>query len=1056
MKAVVHRFERLWHGNEEGWVALPIPEAVRQRLLRFRPDRAPEVDPLESVEKIVKKIAPLSAVQQEHILFQFVKDAPYLPDAQYLGATTCTVHPWPHQQQVAQSIINRFPERFLLCDEVGLGKTIEAGLALRQLMISGWVRRCLLLVPKSVARQWQEELYEKFVFNFPLYDGNGFADVFHQQLPIKTENPWDSYPVIIASSQLAKRRDRQSEILASRPWDLILVDEAHHARRKDFLQPICRPNRLMELLQGARESPGLKDRTKTLLLLTATPMQIHPVEVWDLLRLLGIGGRWGAVEENFLRFFSELRRAANEFEEVNWDFVLTMVGDFLKTGGEIDAVFAQQAEEKLGLVDWQRIRDLPFSSKRKTIIRELTTEERAVLLEMVKRHTPLKRFLFRNTRSLLREYHKRGLLKDRIPTRDPKLVWVDMTKQEEKLYQRIEEYIADFYQKYESERKGLGFIMTVYRRRLTSSFYAMQQSLERRLKFLRGETPDQGWDDDDTEQDDLQQDVTEELSTIESTVFREEINFVEDFLAELQRLGGDSKTERLLRDLSQILSLRETILVFTQYTDTMDYLRDRLREIYGGQVACYSGRGGEYWDGVSWVLTTKERIKTLFRDGQDIKILLCTEAASEGLNLQTCGVLINYDMPWNPMRVEQRIGRIDRIGQVHDVVWMHNYFYKGTVEAEVYRRLSSRINWFENVVGELQPILSHVARAIQGIAMMKKAERPLRLEEEISTLRQELDERQVAGLNIDEYIATELSHDNVLASPINLQELEGLMMKSAFFGHLFGPHPKIGGAYLLEWKGQELGVTFNPNIFDQYPNSLRLLCFGDDLLNDLLSEIESPTTSPHRGNIVRFSVDEPVKLISYYTVKNGEVKQIKRLTDLQAVLNDFPSSAWTRTEGLAMEQDFSRAIQAIRRRMAEAAKSRQEAERLALEEEARQLLLKTAYTELALSQQRELFDQIEVVDFSPEAITRLKRHGYPFSGLLKLVSVDALLPSPTDPYFQKVQGQSAESLRGRLNALREQAKELLSRLVQAQRSSQPQSPAEGRPGTTYFQIDFYT
>ena len=108
----------------------------------------------------------------------------------------------------------------------------------------------------------------------------------------------------------------------------------------------------------------------------------------------------------------------------------------------------------------------------------------------------------------------------------------------------------------------------------------------------------------------------------------------------------------------------------------MDYLRDKLRHVYGAQVACYSGRGGELWDGKAWVGTSKENIKTAFRERQDIKILLCTESASEGLNLQTCGVLINFDLPWNPMRVEQRIGRIDRIGQVYSDVWIRNYFYE--------------------------------------------------------------------------------------------------------------------------------------------------------------------------------------------------------------------------------------------------------------------------------------------------------------------------------------------------------------------------------------------
>ena len=105
--------------------------------------------------------------------------------------------------------------------------------------------------------------------------------------------------------------------------------------------------------------------------------------------------------------------------------------------------------------------------------------------------------------------------------------------------------------------------------------------------------------------------------------------------------------------------------------------------------------------------------------GEKVKILLCTESASEGLNLQTCGVLINFDMPWNPMRVEQRIGRIDRIGQRHPKVWIRNYFLDETIEASVYKALSNRIAWFEDVVGALQPILHRVGQAIEKLVTVR-------------------------------------------------------------------------------------------------------------------------------------------------------------------------------------------------------------------------------------------------------------------------------------------------------------------------------------------------
>ena len=147
---------------------------------------------------------------------------------------TCTVRPWPHQTRVADTVVKRFPERFMLCDEVGLGKTIEAGLAIRQLILSGVVQRALILVPKSVLVQCQEELYEKFVLNDPRYDGHSFHVVFGREVPGKDGgNPWNAHPIIIASSHLAKRRERQQQILAGENWDLVVVDEAHHARRKD-------------------------------------------------------------------------------------------------------------------------------------------------------------------------------------------------------------------------------------------------------------------------------------------------------------------------------------------------------------------------------------------------------------------------------------------------------------------------------------------------------------------------------------------------------------------------------------------------------------------------------------------------------------------------------------------------------------------------------------------------------------------------------------------------------------------------------------------------------
>ena len=1026
---VRYRFEHLWNGQEPDWIALEVPEAARQQLLRYRPATAPTRDPLErEPEPRVIEVPGvfIPELQRERVLFQFLRDAPHLLNAQWLGAATSAVTPWPHQARIADTIVTHFPERYLLCDEVGLGKTVEAGLVLRQLILSGYVRRCLTLAPKSVCRQWQEELYEKFALNVPFFDGHTFRDVFGQEHTPDVPNPWDAKDVFIASSQLAKRRERQPDLLAARQWDLVIVDEAHHARRKDFLVPRYRPNRLLELLMGRDGQPGLKDRTLGLLLMTATPMQIHPVEVWDLLRVLGLGGRWGAHDGNFLRFFQELRRP---FDDVDWDFVFDMVRDFLDMGGELDSAFASQAEAELGLVDWQRFKMLISPQERGARPKQLLARNRALVIEMAHRHTPLRRYLFRSTRRLLREYARRGILRATVPRRDPTPVWIRMRDEELDLYYRIEEYITQFYRKYEDERKGLGFVMTVYRRRLTSSFYAVRRSLERRLDFLRGQAAPgtvAGFDEDDLEQEDLTRDISEELEGEERSRFRGEIEYLEDFLAALRSLGGnDSKVGRLLADLEEIFRRRETVLIFTQYTDTMDFLREQLRQVYGSQVACYSGRGGEVWNGIAWVPTTKEEIKNAFRQGEEIKILLGTEAASEGLNLQTCGVMINYDMPWNPMRVEQRIGRIDRIGQVHDEVWIRHYFYEDTVEARVYRALEDRIGWFEEVVGELQPILARMGQAIQTAAMTPAAEREQVLVQELQRLREEADARQVGSLDLEQYL---IADEPLLesASPVTLGDLERVLTERSSLAYRFQPHPKFKRVYWLETDEGDAPVTFDVALFDAHPNTLRLLTYGSELLARLLKAVGEPASSPD-GRVLRCWTEGPLPLCAYYTLDaNGRPKQIERLADLEALHPADADARWSEETIAAARADFRREMEALLQRQAQVIASRQRAERLAVEEQARQTLLRAALVELAMGQQPQLFEEEALpMSFTEEAITGLKRHGYPFAPLLRLVSVDDLRPSPADPSYTTVQGKSREALRGHFEALRSRARHLV-------------------------------
>lgn len=1017
-------FERLWNGKEKEWIALDIPEAVRGNLLKYRPSHPPQFDPLEhrkQKEPALQVADQLPGLRpptmQERILFQFLRDAPYLPNAVEIGARTSAIQAWPHQLRVARTIVERFPDRAMLCDEVGLGKTIEAGLVIRQLLLAERVKRCLILAPKSVLKQWQEELYEKFALEVPRYDSNAFWDVHGQRLETDEANPWNAFDVILAGSQLAKRADRRNELLAAKSWDLLVVDEAHHARRKDFLQRIYRPNNLLSLLNDFKFS----DKYASLLLMTATPMQVHPLEVWDLLSTLGLGGRWGADEEDFIEFFSQLRLP---FDQIDWNFIFDMLRDHLESGGKILESFAKEASTQLGPIKWKMLEELPArSNQRQQVIDSLGKPAQSFIVEMARQNTPMSRYMFRNTRALLREYERKGVLKVSVPKRKPEIKRVPMRVDEQTLYDRIDEYISHFYHKYENERRGLGFVMTVYRRRLTSSFYAVRCSLDRRLKFLQGQIGEQEiFTDDDTEQDELDFDQ-ETRSGHDKEYFETELNYVKEFIQDLRLLSiADSKLEVLKEQLGQVFHKRNTVILFTQYTDTMDYLRDQLRNVYGNEIACYSGRGGEVWNGIAWVETSKESVKEDFKEGK-VRILLCTDSASEGLNLQTCGVLINYDMPWNPMRVEQRIGRIDRIGQEFPEVWITNYFYKDTIEDQIYFRLQDRIKWFEVVVGELQPILAEVGEVTRRLAMLSPTEREIELENEIRKLQNRLQERNFASLDLDQFAQEDIITELGPTAPVTLEQLEGILTTSQATASLFTRHPEIEKAYLLQWENASYPVTFSRDVFDAYPVTVRFLTLGTPLLNQILNEI------PEVGNLsvspfIRLTADGDIKLRQWFLVNNQTALEIPTIQSLQDNLGNLdPAKS---VESQTASARFEKTLHQITEKSSRIIQYRRKAEFLTNKKRAQATLIKAALVEIALGVQSDMFEtETYPTAFNEQAVLGLQRRGYPWGALLQLAFDSGLTPNEEDPYFQKINNENKASLKARFAELAKEARRMI-------------------------------
>ena len=366
-------------------------------------------------------------------------------------------------------------------------------------------------------------------------------------------------------------------------------------------------------------------------------------------------------------------------------------------------------------------------------------------------------------------------------------------------------------------------------------------------------------------------------------LFQGEIQYVEDFLAGLRTIGTDSKFQRLVQHLNEFLKRRDSVIVFTQYTDTMDYLRDKLRQVYGAQVACYSGRGGEQWNGKAWSGTSKENIKTAFREHTEVKILLCTESASEGLNLQTCGVLINYDMPWNPMRVEQRIGRIDRIGQVYPRVWVRNYFYDQTVEATIYQRLDDRIGSFENVVGELQPILSRVARAIESAVMASDEQRDALIREQVEEINRLVRQGESTGIGLDSISGDAVEAPADLPVPVTLTDLERTLVQSKALGSRFRPHPiDLRGAPAGLERGGPRGHV-QPRVVRRSPQHadapvVRLRTSW----TSCLEAVEPPPQRNRTGSWHDARLRLPCPLVGYYGPgKDGQPEAILTLASLR-------------------------------------------------------------------------------------------------------------------------------------------------------------------------------
>lgn len=550
----------------------------------------------------------------------------------YLAVTTSMVEPLPHQiTAVYGELLPRHPLRFLLADDPGAGKTIMAGLYIRELLARGDVERCLVVCPGSLGEQWQDELYDKFHLEFDIVSRQDFETA-------RQGNPFLRKPLVICRlDQLSRNEDLQRHLAHEEiDWDLVIVDEAHKMSAHWYGNELKKTKRF-------QLGETLGELARHFLLMTATPHN--------------------GKEDDFQVFLGLLD--ADRFE-----------GRYREGHHQVDASDLMRRMIKEDLV-WADGRKL-FPERRAYTVAYRLSRSEADLYEAVTTY--------------VREEMNRA----------------DQISQEEGSGKR---------------RNVVGFALTTLQRRLASSPAAIHRSLERRrnrlesrcreLKLLQSgslsaeqarrvllrmdvELPEDLEDLEDLPEEELF-DLSEQVldqATAARTIDELEaeigtLRVLEDLALKVKAAGVDSKwreVSSLLQDDEHMFDdcgHRRKLIVFTEHRDTLDYLAARIRALLGRQEAVVTIRGGMPRE-------ARRTVQELFLSDPQVQVLVATDAAGEGVNLQRAHLMINYDLPWNPNRLEQRFGRIHRIGQ-QEVCHCWNLVAENTREGDVYLRLFTKL-----------------------------------------------------------------------------------------------------------------------------------------------------------------------------------------------------------------------------------------------------------------------------------------------------------------------------------------------------------------------------
>ena len=604
---------------------------------------------------------------------------------------------WEHQKYFVKlafdAHLGPHGARFVLADQVGLGKTLQLAMA-AQLMALVGDKPVLVLAPKPLLQQWQDELDTLLGLPSAAWNGRQWLDERGIEHPATGDDAIRRCPrrVGIVSTGLVTRGSEAVEYLAGMRFECVILDEAHRARRRNLTADTAyrqaKPNNLLTFIRT------ISSRTKSLLLATATPVQLHPVEAYDLLDALsqgsdavlgGPGSRWRNAKASLALVLGNTT-PPDDFHE-QWDWLRNPLPP--RNEGRDFATLRQS----LGLSDEEA-----YAPGR--AIDALRPADRRRIEDCFKRlksnHHPYIRTIVLRTR----EYLETTIDPE---TGEPYLapVRVRLHGESDTDAIRLPPFLDDAYHLAEefcrllAERASSGFFRTMLLRRMGSTMEAGRRTVEKIL----GQ-----WEDLDEAEDD--DESTDQLRTLTGQE-RETLTRLAQAMESNRE--QDPKCAEVLRLLVEEEWLRHGGIVFSQYFDSVWWLAEQLTaELPAQPIGVYAGanRSGVMRDG-DFARCSRDALKDAVRRGE-LRLLLGTDAASEGLNLQRLGSLINLDLPWNPSRLEQRKGRIQRIGQVRPEVDVYNMRYAGSVEDRVHELLSERLENISRLFGQLPDTLEDV------------------------------------------------------------------------------------------------------------------------------------------------------------------------------------------------------------------------------------------------------------------------------------------------------------------------------------------------------------